>query len=131
MASVINIPGYVTITSQLTISDFSRLAADLLAANCDLPAPSVIRLDASRRQVDVELTAFPATFDAMAQWADRSAGIITGTPGAGKDGPYVCCQVQFTYRTAHVRAFAHVRSGSTCPSCGTDWDRSGDCQHVG
>jgi len=108
MTNSIEIPDYVS--NPLTLSQLAQLAADLLASNPDLPAPVAVHVAAHGDEIEVQFSGDRATFAAMADWADRFGGTITGAPGADGSGPHVRCEVRFTFRAARVRAYAYVRA---------------------
>ena len=110
--TAIEIPGYVTVVEPAPgrpVADLVQAAATLLSANADLPPPRHLSVSAAGQEIELQFRGDPATFRAMAQWAERFGGTITGQPGTDDDGtPYVRCQVMFTAETIPVRAYAYI-----------------------
>jgi hypothetical protein len=113
--TAIEIPGYVTVVEPapgLPVRDLAQAAATLLSANADLPAPQYLAVSAVGQEIELQFSSDPSTFRAMAQWAERFGGTVTGQPGANKDGtPYVRCEVHFTADALAVRAYAYIQAG--------------------
>ncbi|HEY6274725.1 MAG TPA: hypothetical protein VIX86_00185 [Streptosporangiaceae bacterium] len=110
--TAIEIPEYVTVLDPpLTLPALARVAADLLAAADDLPAPRCVEVSAASQEIEMQFPGDPFTFAAMAQWAERFGGTITGEPGTGKDGAaYVRCEVRFSADGATVKGYAYIRA---------------------
>jgi hypothetical protein len=113
--TAIEIPGYVTVVEPapgLPVRDLALAAATLLAANTDLPAPQYLTVSAGGQEIELQFSGDPSTFRAMAQWAERFGGTVTGQPGADRDGTaYVRCEVRFTADAIGVRVYAYIRAG--------------------
>ena len=111
---LIEIPGYVTVVEPVPdrpVGDLAQAAANLLSANADLPQPRHVSLSAAGQQIELQFSGDPATFRAMAEWAERFGGTITGQPGADDDGtPYVRCEVRFPADAIPVRAYAYIQA---------------------
>jgi|SRR5215831_8297835 len=110
--TTIEIPDYVTVVEpapSLPVRDLAQAAATLLAANADLPAPLYVAVWAAGQEIELQFSSDPSTFRAMAQWAERFGGTVTGQPGAKDDGtPHVRCEVRFTADTIAVKAYAYI-----------------------
>ena len=107
--TAIDIPEYVTRAKSLT--DLALIAADLLghAADSSLPAPNGVRLSHGGQDVSLCFPGHRDTFRALAQWAERFGGTVTGCPHTHNDRPpSVHCQVKFTADGVNVEAYAFI-----------------------
>ena len=107
--TTIDIPDYVTRAKPLT--DMTRIAADLLghAADSDLPAPNAIRVSHGCQEISLCFPGHRDTFAALAQWAERFGGTVTGEPFTSDDGrESVYCQVKFPHQGVAVEAYAFI-----------------------
>ena len=113
--TAIEIPDYVTVVEpipDMPLHDLTRIAADLLSANTDLPGPRFITASAGGQEIELQFSGDRSTFAAMARWAERFGGTITGEPGTDDDGSaYVRCEVRFTAEGVRVKAYAYVQAG--------------------
>jgi hypothetical protein len=112
--TAIEIPDYVTVvepTPAMPLPELTRVAADLLSASTDLPAPRCMSASAGGQEIELQFSSDRSTFHAMARWAERFGGTITGEPGTDADGsPYVRCEVTFDIEGARVKAYAYVQA---------------------
>jgi len=112
MTHTIDIPDYVTVVgpaTDLPVRALTDAATMLLSANADLPEPRHVSVSAAGQEIELQFSGDPSTFRAMAQWAERFGGTITGQPGTDDDGtPFVRCEVRFTADTIPVRAYAYI-----------------------
>ncbi len=110
--TAIEIPDYVTVVDPapgLPVRDLAQAAATLLTAHADLPAPRHLSVSAAGQEIELQFSGDRSTFRAMAQWAERFGGTVTGQPGADDDGtPYVRCEVRFAADAIGVRAYAYI-----------------------
>src|SRR5262249_34971476 len=107
--TTIDIPDYITRAKPLT--DMTRIAADLLqhAADSGLPAPNAIRVSHGCQEISLAFPGHRDTFAALAQWAERFGGTVTGEPFTRDDGEEsVYCQVKFPYQDVTVEAYAFI-----------------------
>jgi len=108
-ATEIDIPDYITRARSLT--DLTLIATDLLkqAADSDLPMPDMARLSTGGQEVSLSFPGLRGTFRALARWAERFGGTVTGEPYTNEDGQVsVYCQVKFPYLGVSVEAYAFV-----------------------
>jgi hypothetical protein len=110
--AAIEIPDYVTVVEpapDLPVRALTDAATMLLSANADLPEPRHLSVSAAGQEIEMQFSGDPSTFRAMAQWAERFGGTVTGQPGADDDGtPFVRCEVRFITETIPVRAYAYI-----------------------
>ncbi|MGO9298304.1 MAG: hypothetical protein ACLP52_31260 [Streptosporangiaceae bacterium] len=107
------IPGYVTITEPHPIEALTRIAAELIAANADLPAPRYLSVSRGGQEISLQFADDPSSFDALARWAERFGGTITGEPGTDAENrPRVYCVAAFRHGGAAVTAYAFVRTAT-------------------
>ncbi len=107
--TTIDIPDYITRAKSLT--DITLAAADLLehAGDAGLPAPDTLRVSHGGQEVSLSFPGHLDTFRALAQWAERFGGTVTGEPHTNKDGSEsVYCQVKFPYLGISVEAYAFI-----------------------
>jgi hypothetical protein len=81
---------------------------DLLTEHPDLPGPDLVSISRRSREIDLQFPDSPDTFKAMAVWADRFGGTLTGEPRADKDGTCVRCEVRFDRHGVLFKAYAYV-----------------------
>jgi hypothetical protein len=105
------IPGYVTIiepASKRDISGLAAYAADLLAST-DLAAPAYFSVSQAGQEISLQFTDSTDTFRAMADWAERFGGTVTGEPVTREDGRQsIHCEVSFTDHAVNVRLYAYI-----------------------
>jgi hypothetical protein len=110
--TAIEIPAYVTMITPVqkrSIDALTEYAAELLAANYDLPAPVYISVSQAGQQISLQFAGTPDSFRALAQWAERFGGTITGCPHTHEDGRQsVYCEVKFTGHGVQVEAYAFI-----------------------
>jgi len=116
-ADIIKVPDFVTMTAPEPDKPIAELAIALVAMFTDddtLPPPRLVTLSVSGQDIDMQFGNTPDTFHAMARWAARFGGTVTGSHTDDIDGkPAVRCQVKFTYADVHVKAYAYVHTTST------------------
>jgi hypothetical protein len=114
------IPGYVTMITpaeKRSIDDLAEYAADLLAKNSDLPAPVFFSVSEAGQQVSLQFAGTPGSFRALAQWAERFGGTVTGCPTTHDDGRQsVHCEVKFTDHGVKVEAYAFITAPKAAPA---------------
>jgi hypothetical protein len=110
--SAIEIPGYVTMITpaeKWSIGALAEYTADLLSENHDLPAPVYFSVSEAGQQVSLQFVGTPGSFRALAQWAERFGGTVTGCPTTHDDGRQsVHCEVKFTDHGVKVEAYAFI-----------------------
>jgi hypothetical protein len=114
------IPGYVTMITpgqKRSIDALAEYAAGLLAANSDLPAPVYYSVSEGAQEVSLLFGNTPDSFRALAQWAERFGGTVTGRPHDRDDGRQsVHCQVKFTDHGVNVEAYAFITPPKAAPA---------------
>src|SRR5215831_9117647 len=105
----IEIPGYITRAKSL--ADMMLATADLLkqAADHNLPVPSHATLYQGCQEVKLGFRGERDSFHALADWATRFGGTVTGEPYK-RDGSAlsVYCQVRFAFQGLAVEASAFI-----------------------
>ena len=118
--TALEIPGYVTMITpaeKRSIDALAEYAADLLAANSDLPAPVYFSVSEAGQEVSLQFAGTPGTFRALAQWAERFGGTVTGCPTTHEDGRQsVHCEVKFTDHGVKVEAYAFITAPKAAPA---------------
>jgi hypothetical protein len=112
--TTIEIPDYITQPKSLT--DMTRATADLLehAEDSNLPVPGHVHLYPGGQGAQLGFRDHPDTFRALAQWAERFGGTVTGEPYTNDDGrESVHCQVRFTHLGVNVEAYAFITADQT------------------
>ena len=106
------IPGYVTMITpaeKWSLGALAAYTADLLSENRDLPAPVYFSVSEAGQQVSLQFAGTPGSFRALAQWAERFGGTVTGCPHTRDDGRQsVHCEVKFTSDGVNVEAYAFI-----------------------
>ena len=113
MTNTIEIPNYITRAKSLT--DMTLITADLLekAEDSGLPAPRYFSVSQSGQEVCLQFGDTPDSFRALAQWAERFGGTVTGCPHThGDRPPSVHCQVKFTADGVNVEAYAFITTAT-------------------
>ena len=114
------IPGYVTMITpaeKWSIGALAAYAADLLSENHDLPGPVYFSVSEAGQEVSLQFGDTPGSFRALAQWAERFGGTITGCPYTREGQNSVHCQVKFTADGVKVEAYAIITaSKATSPA---------------
>jgi hypothetical protein len=117
--TAIEIPGYVTMISpagKRSIAALAEYTAGLLAANSDLPAPQYLTMSQHGQEVVFQFDDTPASFRALAQWAERFGGTLTGEPHTYDGWQSVHCTVKFTDHEVKVEAYAFVKVAKAVPA---------------
>jgi hypothetical protein len=111
--TVIEFPGSVTMSTpaeKRSIDALAEYAADLLAANGDLPAPVYYAVSQFAQQVSFMFDDTPASLRALAEWAERFGGSVISQPHTHDGWQSVHCQVKFTDHGVNVEAFAFIKT---------------------
>jgi hypothetical protein len=118
--TAIEIPGYVTMITpaeKRSIDELAEYAADLLAKNYDLADPVYFSVSEAGQQVSLQFAGTPGSFRALAQWAERFGGTVTGCPHTSEDGRQsVHCEVKFTDHGVQVEAYAFITAPKAAPA---------------
>jgi len=118
--TALEIPGYVTMITpadKRSIDALAEYAADLLAKNYDLPGPVYFSVSEAGQQVSLQFAGTPGSFRALAQWAERFGGTVTGCPHTSDDGRQsVHCEVKFTDHGVTVEAYAFITAPKAAPA---------------
>jgi hypothetical protein len=116
-ADIIKVPDFVDMTEPAPDKPVPELAVALVAMFTEddtLPPPRLATLSGTGQEIDMQFGNTPDTFHAMARWAARFGGTVTGSHTDDIDGtPAVRCEVKFTYAGVRVKAYAYVRTAST------------------
>src|SRR5262249_4175452 len=110
------IPHIVTLLTpadQTPVRAIASTLVDLLAEHPDLPGPDLVSISRRSREIDLQFQDSPDTFHAMAAWADRFGGTLTGEPRADKDGTCVRCEVRFECHGVLFKAYAYITTANT------------------
>jgi hypothetical protein len=114
------IPGYVTMITpaeKWSIGALAAYTADLLSENRDLPAPVYFTVSEAGQEVSLQFADTPGSFRALAQWAERFGGTVTGCPTTHDDGRQsVHCEVTFTDHGVKVEAYAFITAPKAAPA---------------
>ena len=114
--TAIEIPDYVTMVTpapQRCIAWLAEYADDLLTNNSDLPAPRYFSVSQGGQEVCLQFGDTPDSFRALALWAERFGGTVTGCPHTRDGQQSVHCQVKFTDHGVRVEAYAFITPGQT------------------
>ena len=118
--TALEIPAYVTMITpaeKRSIDALAEYAADLLAKNYDLPGPVYFSVSEAGQQVSLQFAGTPGSFRALAQWAERFGGTVTGCPHTSDDGRQsVHCEVKFTDKGVKVEAYAFITAPKAAPT---------------
>ena len=118
--TAIEIPGYVTMITpaeKWSIGALAEYTADLLSENSDLPAPVYFSVSEAGQEVSLQFAGTPGSFRALAQWAERFGGTVTGCPTTHDDGRQsVHCEVKFTDHGVKVEAYAFITAPKAAPA---------------
>lgn len=118
--TAIDIPGYVTMITpaeKRSIDALAEYAADLLAEYSNLPAPVYFSVSEAGQQVSLQFADTPDSFRALAEWAERFGGTVTGCPHTHEDGRHsVHCEVKFTDHGVKVEAYAFITALQAAPA---------------
>ena len=108
-ATDIEIPAYITRVKSL--AEMMAATAGLLeqAEDSNLPVPTNATLYQGCQEVRFGFPGERDSFHALADWATRFGGTVTGEPYTRDGGePSVYCQVKFGYLGLTVEAFAFI-----------------------
>ena len=118
--TALEIPDCVTMITPVgkrSIDALAEYAADLLAENSDLPAPVYFSVSEAGQQVSLQFAGTPGSFRALAQWAERFGGTVTGCPHTSEDGRQsVHCEVKFTDHGVKLEAYAFITAPKAAPA---------------
>ena len=117
--TAIEIPGYVTMITpaeKWSIGALAEYTADLLTENHDLPAPVYFSVSEAGQQVSLQFAGTPGSFRALAQWAERFGGTVTGCPHTRDGQQSVHCEVKFTDHGVNVEAYAFIVAPQAAPA---------------
>ena len=117
--TAIEIPEYVTMVTpgqQRSIDALAQYAADLLAENSDLPAPQYFTVSQHGQDVCLQFADTPDSFRALAQWAERFGGTLTGEPHTYDGWQSIHCEVKFTDHGVNVVAYAYIKVAKAAPA---------------
>jgi hypothetical protein len=116
--TAIEIPDYVTMITpadKRSIDALAEYAADLLAQTSDLPAPVYFSVSEAGQQVSLQFADTPDSFPALAEWAWRFGGTVTGCPHTRDGQQSVHCEVKFTDNGVKVEAYAFITAPKAAP----------------
>jgi hypothetical protein len=112
------VPEYVTMVTpaaRRSIAELAAFAVGLLVE--DLPQPSYFSVSESGQEISLLFPDAPETFRALALWAERFGGTVTGQPHTRSDGHQsIHCQVKFTADGVTVEAYAFVTPATDAPA---------------
>ena len=118
--TAIEIPDYVTMITpadKRSIDALAEYAADLLAQNSDLPAPVYFSVSEAGQEISLQFAGTTDSFTALAEWAWRFGGTVTGCPTTHEDGRQsVHCEVKFTDHGVRVEAYAFITAPKAAPA---------------
>jgi hypothetical protein len=118
--TAIEIPDYVTMITpaeKRSIDALAEYAADLLAEHHDLPGPVYFSVSLAGQEVSLQFADTPDSFPALAEWAWRFGGTVTGCPHIHEDGRQsVHCEVKFTDNGVKVEAYAFITAPKAAPA---------------
>ena len=118
--TAIEIPGYVTMITpaeKWSIGALAEYTADLLSENHDLPGPVYFSVSEAGQEVCLQFAGTPGSFSALAEWAWRFGGTVTGCPHTHEDGRQsVHCEVKFTDNGVKVEAYAFITAPKAAPA---------------
>ena len=107
--TALEIPDYVTIVTpaeKRSIAELVAFAVGLLVE--DLPQPTYVSVSQSGQEISLQFGDTPDSFRALAEWAERFGGTITGCPYTREEQNSVHCQVKFTADGVRVEAYAFI-----------------------
>jgi len=108
--TTIEVPDYVTMVTpadKRSTAELAAFAVGLLVE--DLPQPRYFSISRTGQEVSLQFADTPDSFRALAQWAERFGGTVTGCPHTHSDGQEsVHCQVKFTVDGVKVEAYAFI-----------------------
>jgi hypothetical protein len=107
--TAIEIPDYVTVVNpaeKRSIAELAAFAVGLLVE--DLPQPTYVSVSQSGQEISLQFGDTSDSFRALAEWAERFGGTITGCPCTREGQNSVHCQVTFTADGVTVEAYAFI-----------------------
>ena len=114
----------VTPAQKRDIAALAGYIADLLTGNSDLPAPQYFSVSQHGQEVSFQFGDTRDSFRALAQWAERFGGTVTGEPHAYDGWQSIHCTVKFTDHGVNVVAYAFIRVAKAAPADLTHWCRA-------
>ena len=115
--TAIEIPDYVTVVKpaeKRSSAELAAFAVGLLVE--DLPQPVYVSVSLAGQEVSLQFADTPDSFRALAQWAERFGGTITGCPYTRDGQQSVHCQVKFTADGVTVEAYAFITAPKAAPA---------------
>ena len=115
--TTLDIPDYVTMVrpaDKRTTAELAAFAVGLLVE--DLPQPTYLSVSHGVQEVSLQFADTPDSFRALAQWAERFGGTITGCPYTRDGQQSVHCQVKFTADGVTVEAYAFITAPKAAPA---------------
>ena len=116
--TAIEIPDYVTVVNpaeKRSIAELAAFAVGLLVE--DLPQPAYLSVSQAGQEVSLQFGDTRDSFRALAQWAERFGGTVTGCPTTHDDGRQsVHCEVTFTDHGVKVEAYAFITAPKAAPT---------------
>ena len=113
----IEIPDNVTVINlaeKRSSAELAAFAVGLLVE--DLPQPVYVSVSLAGQEVSLQFADTPDSFRALAQWAERFGGTITGCPYTRDGQQSVHCQVKFTADGVTVEAYAFITAPKAAPA---------------
>ena len=98
----------VTPAQKRDIVGLASYTAELLLDNSDLPAPVYFSVSHGGQEVSLQFGDTFDSFRALAQWAERFGGTVTGCPYTREGQQSVHCEVKFTEGGVKVEAYAFI-----------------------
>jgi hypothetical protein len=96
----------------LSIGGLVSDAADILRIATDLPRPRMVDVHEDSQHIYLQLDPDPASYPALAAWAELFGGVITSQPWTTDTGEQVnICRVQFEFYGITVEAYAVIPAG--------------------
>jgi hypothetical protein len=112
------IPDYVTMVTpaaKLSTAELATFVVWLLVE--DLPAPEYVTISQTGQETCLQFDDSPDSFAALAQWAERFGGTVTGYTHTHSDGHQsVHCTVKFTHDGVRVEAYAFITVPTADPA---------------
>ena len=113
-SEIVAVPDFVTMTEPVPDKTMAELAVALVAMFTEddsLPQPGYLSLSTTGQGIDMQFGTEPDTFHALARWAERFGGTVTGSRTEDVHGePSVRCQVKFAYADVAVTAYAYIHA---------------------
>jgi hypothetical protein len=107
--TALEIPDYVTMITpaeKRSIAELAAFAVGLLVE--DMPQPTYFSVSLGGQEVSLQFGDTSDSFRALAEWAERFGGTITGCPYTREGQNSVHCQVKFTADGVQVEAYAFI-----------------------